>query len=436
MILQKKLIIINIFLFLWIILGINFGILKNVSFGANLNINGNYRLRYEFYDNYNILNQKYKSQQSFLLSRLRVNFNLSFSKNFSFHFQLQDSEIIDSPVSDKHYKNKNNPYHDPFDINEFYLKYKVNKNLEIKLGRQHLLFGNKRIFGPGEWGNTGRYRWDALRIIYNNKITKTNFIIGRYIHHNPHIWPNKTYNGVTAIALYNKFKNTPFEFFWIYKADTSGKVKGEKKIGNSYTHFIGMRLTGKNNLWNYDIILVKELGTYAGDRISAYGLVFILGYTFLDLPLKPQLVAQYVVGSGDKNPEDGKHETFDAIFSGADTILYGWMNLCFWRNLREHRVDLILHPSKKQSLRIEYHYFTLDKDKDVWYSPGGIWRRDKTGNAGTELGHEIDFIWKKNFNKRINAFIGYSIFIPGKFIKKTGKASNLNYGFLQILFKF
>ena len=57
----------------------------------------------------------------------------------------------------------------------------------------------------------------------------------------------KTYNGVTAIALYNKLKNTPFEFFWIYKADTSGKVKGEKKIGNSYTHFIGMRLTGKDN---------------------------------------------------------------------------------------------------------------------------------------------------------------------------------------------
>ena len=54
-----------------------------------------------------------------------------------------------------------------------------------------------------------------------------------------------------------------------------------------------------------------------------------------------------------------------------------------------------MHPSKKQSLRIEYHYFTLDKDKDAWYSPGGIWRKDKTGNAGTELGHEIDFIWKK-----------------------------------------
>jgi len=143
-------------------LGINFSILRNVSFGANLNIDGNYRLRYEFYDNYNILNQKYKSQQSFLLSRLRVNTHLNFSKNFSFHFQLQDSEIIDSPISDKHYKNKNNPYHDPFDINEFYLEYKMNKNLEIRLGRQYLLFGNKRIFGPGEWGNTGKLIMELL----------------------------------------------------------------------------------------------------------------------------------------------------------------------------------------------------------------------------------------------------------------------------------
>jgi len=421
---------------LWIIWVINFGILKGASFGADLNIDGNYRLRYEFYNNYNILKSKYKSQQSFLLSRLRINTHLNFYKNFSIHIQFQDSEIIDSPVSDKYYENKNNPYHDPFDINELYLEYKMNKNLKIKLGRQSLLFGDRRIFGPGDWGNTGRYRWDALRIIYNNKIAETNFTIGRYIYHNPHIWPNKTYNGVTAIALYSSFKNTPLEFFWIYKADTSGKVKGEKETGNSYTHFVGLRFTGKRRAWNYDIILVKEFGTYAGDENSAYGLVSILGYTFLDLPWEPQLIAQYVVGSGDKNPEDGKHETFDAIFSGADTTLYGWMNLCFWRNIREHRVDLVLHPSKKQNLRIEYHYFTLDKEKDAWYSPGGVWRRDKTGDAGRELGHEIDFIWEKFFNKKINALIGYSIFIPGKFIKNTGKSSNLNYGFLQILFKF
>ena len=90
-----------------------------------ININGNYRLGYEFYNNYNILSSQYKTQQSYILSRLRINTELNFSKNFTFHTQIQDSEIIDSPVSDKTYKGKNNPYHNPFDINELYLKLQI-----------------------------------------------------------------------------------------------------------------------------------------------------------------------------------------------------------------------------------------------------------------------------------------------------------------------
>ncbi len=401
-----------------------------------LTLYGNYRLRYEFYDNYDILNSNYRTQQSYLLSRLRINLDFNLSKNFVFHTQIQDSEIIDSPVSDKLYKGKNNPYHDPFDMNEFYFEYKY-KNFEFIIGRQNLLFGERRIFGPGDWGNTGRYRWDALRVIYSYNFIETNFIAGRYILHDPHIWPDKTYNGVTTLALYNRFKSLPLEIFWIYKADTSGKVKGESEIGNSYTHFAGLRLVGKHKPWNYDLILVKEFGDYAGDMVDAYGLVFILGYKFSNLPWQPWLGIQYVVGSGDKDPKDGKHQTFDGIFSGADTTLYGgWMQIFFWRNLREHRIEAVLKPSKTQTLRFEYHYFTLDEEKDAWYSPSGVWRRDKTGKSGKELGHEINFIWNEKFNKTWDLLLGYSIFFPEEFVKKTGKSNNLSHSFLQILFYF
>lgn len=107
---------------------------------------------------------------------------------------------------------------------------------------------------------------------------------------------------------------------------------------------------------------------------------------------------QYVLGSGDKNPEDGIHGTFDGLFSGADTVLYGWMNLFFWQNLREFRVDLVLTPAETLTFRGEYHFFGFDEEKDAWYFPGKAVRKDPTGSSGRRLGHEVDLTLRKKIS--------------------------------------
>ncbi|MGB7297055.1 MAG: alginate export family protein [Candidatus Aminicenantales bacterium] len=122
-----------------------------------------------------------------------------------------------------------------------------------------------------------------------------------------------------------------------------------------------------------------------------------LGYSFAS-SWKPHLMIQYVLGSGDKNPEDGIHGTFDGLFSGADTVLYGWMNLFFWQNLREFRVDLVLTPAETLTFRGEYHFFGFDEEKDAWYFPGKAVRKDPTGSSGRRLGHEVDLTLRKKIS--------------------------------------
>lgn len=408
-------------------------IIKNDLF----TISGTYRLRGEITDNFNISSYGTSKKDSFLLSQLRFDIDLKLAKNLKIHTQIQDAEILNSPIKDEFFKGKNNPFHDPFDINELYLEYWPFDNLGIKLGRQCLLFGGRRIFGPGDWGNTGRYRWDAIRLIYKSDIFESNLITGRYILHDPKVWPNKQINDVTTFAFYNTIKKLPFPFdlFYVLKYDNRGITKGEKGIGDMISHNIGFRLDGKSGQWNYEITFVKEFGKWATDKIDAYGGVFALGYTF-DSEWKPQIILQYIIGSGDKDPKDGKHNTFSAVYSGADTVFYGWMNLFFWQNLREHRVDFIINPSKTLTLRSEYHYFMLDRAKDGWYFPGNIQRRDKTGLSGRELGHEVDLILNKKFSKSFDILLGYSFFVPGKFIKNTGSSEKANWYFLQTTIHF
>jgi hypothetical protein len=351
--------------------------------------------------------------------------------------QIQDAEETGVSFKDSDFSSGNNPFHDPFDINQAYVEFPLLWNTSMIAGRQSLSFGDRRVFGPGEWGNTGRYAWDAILIRHNDSYIDSNWIAGRYVLHDPHIWPNRQINGVTTLAIYNTIKNLPFllDIFYVLKYDDRGITKGEKTTGNLTSHNIGFRIDGKRGQWNYETMMVKEFGKWASDTIDAYGMVFTLGYTF-DIPWKPHLIGQYIIGSGDSNPRDGKHGTFDGMFGGADTVLYGWMNLFFWENIREHRLDLVLSPQKDFTLRTEYHYFTLDKAKDAWYFPGNLERRDMTGRSGRELGHEIDLRAKKYITDHFEIQGGYCFFIPGKFVKNTGKSPIAKWYFLQTTLYF
>jgi hypothetical protein len=53
-----------------------------------------------------------------------------------------------------------------------------------------------------------------------------------------------------------------------------------------------------------------QLGRYGGDTLRAFGANAKLGATAL-VALEPRLGVQYTWGSGDANPTDGVHQTFD-----------------------------------------------------------------------------------------------------------------------------
>ena len=84
----------------------------------------------------------------------------------------------------------------------------------------------------------------------------------------------------------------------------------------------------------------------------------------------PRLAAQYTLGSGDANPSDGTHGTFDGVYGGRDIFFYGYLNLFFWANLRDAEIDLSAKPRRWSTLFLEYHHFDLDEATDAWYTTG------------------------------------------------------------------
>jgi hypothetical protein len=400
-------------------------------------IGGTYRLRGESLDGFNIRAFGTGIQEDFLLSRLRLETDLRLTPHFHIHAQIQDAEAFGLSFSDEDFAEGNNPYHDPFDINQLYFEYWPVKTVGLKIGRQPISYGDRRVFGPGDWGNTGRYAWDAVRIEVDTKSFSSHWLVGRFVLHDPDRWPNAHAGRPTAYASYNTIKNLPFnlDLFYVYKHDGSGLIKGERGAGDFSSHTTGFRIEGQGRRWDYSAMVVNQFGRWGPDNIRAHGFTLSLGYT-IDARWKPHLIAQYVLGSGDMNPTDGIHGTFDGIFSGADTVVYGWMNLFFWQNLREFRVDLILAPAKTLTLRGEYHLIGLDEAKDAWYFPGKALRRDITGSSGRLLGHEVDITVRKKISGWLEILSGACFFLPAEFVKKTGGSPIVQWYFLEATFYF
>ncbi len=405
--------------------------------GVGLTVSGTYRLRAELQDEFHTKNFGTGKTEDFLLSRLRLETDIRFSQQARVHFQFQDARVFGSSFSDQDFASGNNPIHDPLDINQAYLEFQPFKPLQLKIGRQAISFRDRRVFGPGDWGNTGRYAWDAAIIKLTNRWLESNWIVGRFILHDPDCWPNKWADGPTAFASYNSFSHQPFllDVFYVFKHDDRGITSGEKGVGNLTSHSLGCWLNGKWQAWEYGVTAVGQMGKWGADDIQAYGLVGSLGYQW-QTRWQPLLKVQYIIGSGDSDPTDGVHGTFDGVFGGADTDLYGWMNMFFWQNLREYRLDLKLTPNKALSLKGEYHYFTLDAPGDAWYFPGKAVRRDKTGSSGRELGQEIDVTARMKVSKYLELLAGSSFFVPGKFVQQTGKNPQAGWYFLETTVSF
>lgn len=147
--------------------------LKGVPLGPfQLDIGGSVRFRYEYQNDFN--QQRYADDRKpgfrrdhFLLQRTRLDLNLRFGEEARFYVELQDARAYDSDFKKDDFDPQlySCPYWNPLDLRQAYLEWLHigDTPFGIKLGRQAIFYGDNRIWGPGEWGNVGRYAWGTGR---------------------------------------------------------------------------------------------------------------------------------------------------------------------------------------------------------------------------------------------------------------------------------
>ncbi len=421
---------------------------KKLTFGTNI------RLRYEFQDNFNQLYygnnpKKGASNDGFLLGRFRAGFDYRPSQKVHLSLWMQDSEVWDIALHDSaFYEGKfgmeHNPNKDRWELWDTYLEVKelFDLPLTFKGGRQRIFYGNKRIFGPGQWGNTGRWIWDATKFSYKFKGGFVDAYYGRTQLHEPGRFSLNHRHGFESAGFYSHFElpetlfNIILEPFFMTKDDDHNRYKGEdQRMGDLNSYYVGLRSCRKDiKGFDYDLTYISQRGDYANDGIDAYGYHLLLAYNLKKISIKPRISIEYSFGSGDSNPNDGDHETFDGAF-GARDKMYGRMNLFHWKNIEDAQINIELRPKKWIHIKAEFHKFRLAEKEDAWYLNAKEYL-DKSGRSGDEVGKELDILASFNLPKKNQIQVGFGHFWPDEFAKKKASHKEANWVFFQWMYKF
>jgi len=415
--------------------------LKNLPVGPfRLDLGGEVRLRFEDQSHFDVRSYRPGTRDRLLLTRLMLDFNLRVEEEARLFVQWRDAQAIDSQLHSGDFP-KNNPIKDTMDVRQAFVEWPHvgGSPVGVKAGRQQISYGDQRVFGPGLWGNTGRYVWDAAMLKIDTEAFLLDLWAGRYIENRPDEWPNRDFHDPTTFVAYVAAKGLParLDVFYAFKYDDRGETRGESGLGYLRSHALGFQSQGTlAGPFDYSVTLVGQGGDYGDDRLEAGGANAALGAT-LSLPGQPRLAAQFTWGSGDRDPEDGRHGTFDGVWGGADLNFYGDLNLFYWANLRDYELDLHLRPCPEMRLFLEYHVFTLDESRDAWYTTGlKPLRRDVTGHSGMSLGSEVDFRATYAPFKGLEVMAGYGCFFPGSYVRRTGPAEEAQGVFLQVKYAF
>lgn len=383
--------------------------------GNKLSFWANIRLRYEYQDNFNAKfygdnPKKGESNDGFFLGKFRFGLYYDPNEIIRVAMGVQHSEAWDVGFKESDFYNnkfgrRHNPYEDDWEPFDTYLEIRKVLPFSIKVGRQVITYGNKRIFGPGQWGNTGKWLWDAAKVAYKFEYGFVDAYYGQTIVHDPSHLSWKHNHGFESFGFYGHFEQPKylfgiaFEPFSMTKKNNHDRYTGEDgQPGNFDAYYLGGRIYKKDYKGlDFDFTFIKQDGDRANDDIDAYGYHLSVAYNFKEMGFKPRVSAEYSNASGDSNPNDGTLETFDGAF-GARDKMFGRINLFHWMNLKDVQINLEVKPKKWLYLKAGYHHFWLAQRKDAWYLNPKEYR-DATGNSGNKVGRELDLVGKLSLPK-------------------------------------
>jgi hypothetical protein len=339
--------------------------------------------------------------------------------------------------------------------------------LSLKVGRQELSYGDERLIGAFDWNNIGRV-FDAAKLRWQNAWFAADLFSGRVIlpRDNHFNMPND-YDWFSGIYASTKLVPKQVTEVYLLSRNTSPQSAAANAPsgpnGPSARDIYTFGVRAKSNPgelagWDYTAELMGQYGHFndpATPALSdpslehlAFALVGLGGYTWKDAPWTPRVGLEYDFASGDSDPTDNKHQTFENLFP-TNHKFYGYMDLFSLQNIHDVRLTTSVKPLPRITLAGEAHAFWLANTHDSLYTVAGARRGTLAPTAGNNyginpsydsyVGSEIDVVASYAFAPQGMLELGFGHFFRGDYVKQSLSAigsADANWFYVQTKFAF
>ena len=169
----------------------------------------------------------------------------------------------------------------------------------------------------------------------------------------------------------------------VVKTSNTAGITGAVKVTTIGWHGLKVYETKEGEI-DYLVWFAYQFGKFGNLDQSAGALALELGHQWTKVRWQPWLRIGYLHSTGDEEPNDPDHQTFFQML--PTPRLYARMPVYNLMNNRDLFAQLMLKPSRKLSLRLDWHMLWLTKSEDFWYAGGGAFNHNSFGYIGRPSG--------------------------------------------------
>jgi hypothetical protein len=268
--------------------------------------------------------------------------------------------------------------------------------ITARFGRQEIGIGNQTVFDMREGANTRR-SLDLLRVMGTMGPWDGGFLTGHAVLEKLGTFDDKTnhYYDLTGLHAGRTFgggSHTGRAEMLFVSSDRASVSFATAPAARDRRRTLSLRYAGKADAWSIDVEGIRQWGSFGNLDIDAYYVTGTVAHAWQG-GWKPKLALRIDVGSGDRNPGDGKAGTYGPLFPKPLTYNgdLGPHNLTIFQPM------LTLQPTAK---------LTLD------FSAAGLWRtsiHDGVYSLGGQVLRSADETDSRFFGKRATAAGRYAL---------------------------
>ena len=309
------------------------------------------------------------------------------------------------------------------DFQEAWLRLNV-RGTALTLGRQEVILGSQRLVGSRD-GTNVRRNWDGARAT----LDAAGWHIDAFTLQLVDVEPNGVFNDTSdedrvlaGVYATRDLGWTGLDLYYLYaRFDERTTIEG---LANQDRHSIGARGFGERGraFWNWEAIY--QFGRHGADDIRAWTLATNTGLQ-LEGAWSPRAMLSVNVASGDSEPDDGRLETFDALYPRGN--YFSELAQLGPANFVNVNPYLTITPADRVTMSFDVNLYWRLETSDGIYGPAGNLIRLPGGSderfVNTALSATVEWELDRHF------LLGLSLTHsrPEAFIEETGPSDTSNF---------